>query len=353
MLPVLTTLGFTVDGTTIPVDKHATFVERMKRARDAGARCAVLEMTSLSLANGAAAAWPFVGAVFTNFTRDHLDVHTTAEHYLASKAQLFVHLDPHGFAVLNADDPAFSLLEEVIPKGVRVHRYGRTETADAPIDDISISWSKTTVRLRDGTVLSVPLVGHHFGENAVAAWTAARAMGAAPARAAAQLASAPHLAGRFERVWEGPHVVVDFAHSPDAMKRTVATARHLAHGAAVTVVFGAAGGTDPGHRPALARAAGRADRVVVTTDNPRDEDPAVIASQLRAALDGKNVSVVLDRRKAIELALSEAKQDDLVVLAGKGHETTQIIGREKRPWNDRDAVLEILAGQGDRMRILT
>jgi UDP-N-acetylmuramoyl-L-alanyl-D-glutamate--2,6-diaminopimelate ligase len=349
MLPVLTTLGFTVDGVTVPLAEHAVFVERMKRAYDAGARAAVLEMTSLSLANGAAAAWPFLGAVFTNFTRDHLDIHATAEHYLASKAQLFVHLEAGAFAVLNADDPASSLLEEVIPKGVRVHRYGHGEGADARIVDVSVSWEGTTVRLGDGTVLSIPLVGRHFGVNAVAAWIAAQSMGTEPSRAAARLASAPPLSGRFERVWPGPHVVVDYAHSPDAMGKTVATARHLARGGGVTVVFGAAGGTDPGHRPAFARAAGSADRVVITTDNPRDEDPTVIASHLRAALEGREVEVVLDRREAIEAALREAKEDDVVVLAGKGHETVQIIGRERRPWCDREAALDVL-GRARRPR---
>jgi UDP-N-acetylmuramoyl-L-alanyl-D-glutamate--2,6-diaminopimelate ligase len=345
--PALTTLGFSYAGATVPIEQHVAFVGQMKRARDAGATRAVLEMTSLALANGAAAAWPFVGAVFTNFTRDHLDLHATAEHYLASKAQLFAHLAPGGFAVLNADSPVTPLLAEVIRRGVEVQTYGQAPGADIGIADIAVAWTGTTVRLRSGPeqrVLSIPLVGRHFGLNAVAAWTAARALGASPERAAEQLATAPYLPGRFERVWERPHVVVDYAHSPDAMIQTVATARHLARGARVIVVFGAAGGTDPGHRPAFARAAAEADRLVITTDNPREEDPAAIAAQLRAALPGENVTMEADRSRAIAIALREAGADDVVVIAGKGHETVQIVGSTKRPWSDREAVVELMGG---------
>ncbi len=342
--PVLTTLGLLLDGETTAVKKHRDLLDGLERAFRRGERRAVLEMTSLALARGAASAWPITGAIFTGLSHDHLDVHVTPEHYLASKAQLFVHLRKGGFAILNADDPVSALLEEVIPEGVRILRYGRDRRADAAIREIDISWTGTTVHLADGTELTTPLIGEHFAANAVAAWLAAVALGVAPRQAARGLAGmeAGFIPGRFERVARSPNVVIDFAHSPEAMVKTVQTARALAPNGRITVVFGSAGGTDPGHRPALARAASMADRVLVTTDNPRDEDPATIAAELLGATDHPNATIVLDRRAAIAVAIAGARADDVVILAGKGHETEQVIGTQRQPFAERAIVRELL-----------
>ncbi|HVH43941.1 MAG TPA: UDP-N-acetylmuramyl-tripeptide synthetase [Labilithrix sp.] len=346
--PALTTIGLAIGGATRSIGDHRQFVEALKTAYDGGERRAVLEMTSLSLARGGAKAWPFHGAIFTSFSHDHLDLHASASEYLAAKAQLFMHVQAGGFAVLPVDDPAAALVEEVISGEVSIYRYGeegRRSPQDAMIRDVEVSWSGTRVRMEDGTELAVPLVGRHFARNAVAALVAARAMGVDSERAARGIARAATMPGRFERVADAPNVVVDYAHSPDAMVKTMATARQLARGARVVVVFGAAGGTDRSHRPALARAAGAADRVIVTTDNARDEDGAAIASELRNAIaDHAHVEVLLDRRSAIAAAITDARPNDVVIVAGKGHETEQVERDEARPFSDAAVVRELVAG---------
>lgn len=341
--PTLTTLGFFARGKRFGVKDHAAFVTAMKREYDAGARRCVLEMTSLTLANGGALAWPFAGAVFTNLSHDHLDQHKSAEHYLASKAQLFLHLKEGAFAVLNADDPASALIEEVLPAGITVRRYGTSDLATDRIESVATSWQGTRVTMEQGAVIDVPLIGAHFGQNAVAAWIAAQLCGVDADSAARGIANAKDIPGRFEVVRTAPHVVVDFAHSPDALTKTLATARELANGTRIFVVFGAAGGTDPSHRPAFGNAAALADRIILTNDNPRHEDPAAIIAQLREGLRTREVAVEHDRGKAIALALSEASPNDVVVIAGKGHERGQLIGTEMRPWSDRAFVIEWMA----------
>lgn len=316
----------------------------MRTAFSRGTRHAVLEMTSLALGNGAATAWPFTGGVFTNLTRDHLDIHKTPEHYLASKAQLFVHLQPQGFAVLNGDDPASKLLAEIIRPSVRIERYGFGRHCEAQLQDVGVSWSGTAVRMKDGQQLHVPLIGKHFGENAVAAWLAAQNMGVTAEAAAQRLAEAEVPRGRFERVWQGPHVVSDYAHSPDAMQKTLQTARELAGNARVYVVFGASAGTDPKHRPLLAKAASAADHVIITNDNPRDEDPSTIAKQLASGMSGRHFEVVLDRRAAIARALEQANRDDIVILAGRGHEEIQTVGDATYYGSDAAIARALLGG---------
>lgn len=344
--PALTTLGLAAGGTTRPIEQHRQLVDALKVCHDAGERRVVLEMTSLALARGGATAWPFHGAVFTSFSHDHLDLHANPSEYLAAKAQLFMHLPVGGFAVLPGDDPAAVMLEEVIADDVVVHRYGQHErrgAGDTLIRDFEVSWTGTRVRMEDGTELMVPLIGAHFARNAVAAWLAARAMGVDAQEAARRIARAAPVPGRFERVATAPHVVVDYAHTPDAMLKTMTTARQLARGARVVVVFGAAGGTDASHRPALARAAAAADHVIITTDNAREEDGAAIMEELRRAIAGhEHVEVEPNRRSAIAAALGSARADDVVLIAGKGHETEQVVGDERRIFSDADVARELL-----------
>jgi UDP-N-acetylmuramoyl-L-alanyl-D-glutamate--2,6-diaminopimelate ligase len=343
-----TTLGSYLDGEPLDVPKtYAGFIETMRRCHARGGRFAAVELTSEALARGFAHAWPCEVGVFTNLTRDHLDAHGSAEHYLASKAQLFMHLPSGGTAVLNGCDPASELLAEVIPAGVRVLRYGVSSRgkSERPLDleatRVELSWEGTRVELAESTTLPdaprsfrIQAIGDVYAENALAALSAALSLGVSGNDAADALAAARFPAGRFQVVARAPFVVVDFAHTPDALERTLRAAKTLCAGA-LTVVFGAGGNRDREKRAPMGAAARIADRVVLTSDNPRGEDPAVIAESLRAGLgDHGDVRIELDRARAIELALAHALQSDVVVIAGKGHETDQTIGTEVRAFSD-------------------
>jgi UDP-N-acetylmuramoyl-L-alanyl-D-glutamate--2,6-diaminopimelate ligase len=320
-------------------------VTTLRRAEALGGRFAAVEYTCEALASGYAKIWPADVAVFTNLTHDHLDAHGSPEHYLASKAQLFMHLREGGTAVLNGCDPVSALLAEVIQ--ARVVRYGVASRGDpvAPLDvaatKVELAWRGTTIDV-DGVPevprLTVRSVGEVFAENALAALAAAIAAGVEPRLAADAIAAATPPAGRFEVVAEHPWVVVDYAHSPDALARTLRAARRLCTGA-LHVVFGAGGNRDPGKRGPMGEAASIADRVTLTTDNPRDEDPAQLAAEVRAGIaPSVDVHVELDRATAIARAIERAAEDDVIVVAGKGHEKTQTIGSEVRAFDDVAAV---------------
>ena len=347
----VTTVGAFLDDEPSNVDEtYGGFVAAMEAGRSAGGSLAAIEVTSEVLALGFVHAWPIEVAVFTNLSHDHLDAHRSAEHYLASKAQLFVHLPPNGTAVLNAFDPASALLREVVPQGARVITYGVPSRSDgvtaASVDvraaSVRVSWEGTAVELVPNAALALPpsillrAIGEIFAENALAALGGAIAVGANATSAAAAIAGAPPPEGRFEVVARAPHVVVDYAHSPDALARTLWTARALTRGR-LTVVFGAGGNRDTTKRAAMGEAARGADRVILTSDNPRDEDPRVIAAAIREGLAGHPaVDVVIDRAEAITLAIRDAAVEDVIVVAGKGHESTQTVAGTTKSMSDRD-----------------
>ena len=354
-----TTLGSFLDDTPfVAARDFGGFLATMRAALDRGGRFAAIEVTSEALARGFARAWPCRAGVFTNLTHDHLDAHGLPEHYLASKAQLFVSLPPGGVAVLNAADPASELLEEVIPEGVRVLRYAVPSRGEARREpelratEVEPSWDGTRVVLdargelaRAPRELRIRAIGDVYAENALGALAAALAVGVPPQDAADALASAPVPRGRFEPIAgpeEGPHVVVDYAHTPDALARTVAIARALCKGTLV-VVFGAGGDRDRDKRAPMGAAASRADRIVLTSDNPRSEDPARIADQIREGIEPRvDVKVELDRRSAIRTAILSAGPDDVVLLAGKGHETDQTAGGRTLPFDDAAEARKVL-----------
>lgn len=365
-----TTLGSFLDDAPFEATKDfAGFLATMRAAVDAGGRFASIEMTSEALARGFARAWPCRVGVFTNLTHDHLDAHGSPEHYLASKAQLFVTLPPGGVAVLNGADPASELLAEVIPPGVEVVRYAvpsRGEVAGEPellAREVEPSWEGTRVVLDGrGALASAPAelriraIGDVYAENAIAALSAAIVSGVPAQEAADALAQAPVPRGRFEPVAveggaaAGPRVVVDYAHTPDALARTLAVARRLCNGSLV-VVFGAGGDRDKDKRGPMGEAASIADRVVLTSDNPRGEDPARIADAIRAGIAARvDVRVQLDRRAAIREAVTGAAEGDVVLLAGKGHEVDQTIAGVTRPFDDAAEARAALASMGPRRR---
>lgn len=349
----VTTLGCFLDQSPLEVAPHYDgFLQTMRRALDAGGRYAAIELTSEALAVGFARAWPCRIGVFTNLSHEHAKTHSTAEHYLASKAQLFMALPPGGTAVLNARDASAQLLSEVIPGGVEILYYGVPSRGELWVEpdlvahSISLSPRGTRFELRGSQrfphlprAWSIRGIGEVFVENALAALAAALAAGVPPSAAAAVLASTVPPEGRFEIVSVHPYVVIDYAHTPDALSRTLETARRLCAGT-LTLVFGSGGNGDKSERHLLGLAARAADRIVVTSDNPRYEDPDAIVAEVTAAIGGHSgVVCEVDRQRAIQLALSDAGPDDWVLIAGKGHERHQESAGVKSPFSDRDVAL--------------
>ncbi len=358
-----TTLGSFLDDTPVDVPKTwGGFLTTMRACLDGGGHFAALEMTSEALARGFAKSWPVQVAVFTNLTHDHLDAHGSPEHYLASKAQLFVHLEPGTSAILNGCDPASELLTQIIPPGVRVLRYGVPSRATPvlPLDvratSVDVTWNGTTVSLEDVVGLGLPsrftiqALGDVYAENALAAVLASVQAGVAPYDAVEAVGTCAAPPGRFEVIHRCPYVVVDYAHSPDALTRTLLAARRLCTGK-LTVVFGAGGDRDRHKRGPMGKAATIADRVVLTSDNPRSEDPKRIIQAIRQGIGKRTgVEVVIDRATAIELAVRGAGPEDVVVVAGKGHEVVQIVGHEERPFSDVAVVRASLGAPTPHLR---
>jgi UDP-N-acetylmuramoyl-L-alanyl-D-glutamate--2,6-diaminopimelate ligase len=356
-----TTIGYTLDDEVLPVARtEGGFLTALERAAGAGARHAAVEVTSEALARGAAKRWRFDVGVFTNLTHDHLASHGSFEHYLASKAQLFVHLGPGCTAVFNACDEPALLLDratppDVVRKWYAVKSRGAVlHAADLEASAVRVNEEGTHVELAPseladglGGVLSTKLIGQVFAENALAAALGALAVGASGEDVARGIGNCPGVPGRFEIVTRVPLTVVDYAHTPDALGRTCETARELATARAgrVLVVFGAGGGRDAAKREPMGREVGsRADYAIITNDNPRSEDPKEIARAVSAGCrrGGRaHVEVVLDRKEAIERALERAKPSDVVVVAGKGHESGQIIGSETLAFSDKDVLREL------------
>jgi UDP-N-acetylmuramoyl-L-alanyl-D-glutamate--2,6-diaminopimelate ligase len=358
----VTTVGFYWNGELQSEPLSAVAMDRWRgRCFDAGGKYCVFELSSEALARGFLERYPVELGVFTNLSHDHLDAHQSPEHYLASKAQLFINLPATGSAVLNAADPNSALLREVLPDGVRVLEYGVpsrggvADTAALRAERVVVSRMGTRLTLAphrilgEVTELEVPAIGEIFAENALAALGGALAMGISPEQAARALASAPVPPGRFEIVSHSPFVVLDYAHTPDALERTLATARVLAREqrGRVLVVFGAGGERDRAKRLGMGHAARDADWVCLTNDNPRSEEPSAIVQAIAAGLVGHPaLHVTLDRRAAIELALCQCAEGDVLVIAGKGHEIEQHVAGRVEKLSDRDVVADLLAGRG-------
>jgi UDP-N-acetylmuramoyl-L-alanyl-D-glutamate--2,6-diaminopimelate ligase len=348
----VTTLGCFLEEEALEVAPHYDgFLETMQRCRDAGGRYAALELTSEALALGFAKAWPCRVGVFTNLSLDHSDAHGSPEHYLASKAQLFLGLPSDGCAVLNACDENAQLLNEVIPAGTERLHYGVASrgAAWAPLDlsadSIEPSLEGTRALLAPSRrfaglprQLELRAIGEVFVENALAALAAALWLGAPADAACRALASLPPPPGRFQVVRREPVVVVDYAHTPDALQRTLETARALCRGR-LSLVLGAGGDRDPLKRPLLGAAAAAADRVLLTSDNPRSEQPEAIMDAIGYGIPaGPEVLREVDRKRAIELALTGAAAGDWVLIAGKGHEQTQEAHGERVRFSDQEIV---------------
>ncbi|MCH8267578.1 MAG: UDP-N-acetylmuramoyl-L-alanyl-D-glutamate--2,6-diaminopimelate ligase [Acidobacteria bacterium] len=325
----------------------------LREIADEGGRSTVMEVSSHALALERVTGCAFHAAVFTNFSRDHLDFHGDQESYFAAKEKLFL-ASPEGeapvFAVLNADDARCSTLRS--KTGSRVITYAVEATADVTVR----KWAGSRERLEftaatpAGPVeVSSPLIGRHNVYNLLAAIAAAITFEVSP-EAMAQGILPVRVPGRMEAVDQGQpfRVFVDYAHTEDALRNMLSSARELTTQGRVILVFGCGGGRDRDKRPLMGMAAGACDWVVLTSDNPRSEDPIRILNDVIVGLQKvkTNYTVEPDRAQAIELALREARAGDTVLLAGKGHETCQIIQDQRLPFDDREVARRVLLGLG-------
>jgi UDP-N-acetylmuramoyl-L-alanyl-D-glutamate--2,6-diaminopimelate ligase len=293
---------------------ESTHLQRLFREMlAAGNDSCVMEATSMASAKGRLDGTRFAVLVFTNLTQDHLDFHGTMDEYFESKRRLF---EQAGRAVLNVGD-----------------EYGRKLARERPD---AITFDSTT-----GTVDGLRLPGRFNIENGLAAAAAARALGIGEDAIGRGVAAVEVVPGRFEPVDEGQQftVLVDYAHTPDALATVLRAARELTR-ARVLCVFGAGGDRDRAKRPLMGRVVSKlADVALVTSDNPRSEDPAAIAAEV---VDGLDLDVELDRRAAIEQTLELAREGDVVVIAGKGHEQGQELAGRRLPFDDREVAREAL-----------
>lgn len=309
----------------------------LKEMREQGAEAVAMEVSSHGLAQGRLNGVAFDCALFTNFSHDHLDYHGTMQAYGDAKAKLF---ETEGLevAVLNLDDPmGVRLTQAARARGLRVIGYGFAGAAPAVVDEYLPASLLAAEHTRQ--------IGRFNVANALGVLGCLLAFGLGSKEALALIADLPPVPGRMERIADAPLVVVDYAHTPDALEKVLTALRPLAgeRGGKLVVVFGAGGDRDPSKRPLMGEVAKRlADRVLVTSDNPRSEDPLAIIRQIGIA-DSE-----ADRGRAIQKAIVDSAPSDVVLIAGKGHESTQEIAGKRLPFSDAAVARAAVAMRGKR-----
>lgn len=348
------TLGCDIGGQTLPVAHTTPFGEDLaplfRKALLNRCTHAVMEVSSHALAQERVASIDFDAAVFTNLTQDHLDYHGSMEDYLNAKLRLFERIDGKGrFTVVNAEDEA----SREFAKVSRVPCFSFGGEGDVRATNVRREDNRMFFRAetRWGHVqVETGLIGRHNLSNVLAAMTTCTALGIPLDGVAAALASARAIPGRFEHIDEGQdfQVVVDYAHTDDGLRNVLVAARELCKGT-VILVFGCGGDRDRGKRGKMAMVASDlADYAILTSDNPRTEDPRLILDDIEegmrisGCLRGQDYEVIQDRREAIRHAIGSAESGDLVLVAGKGHEDYQIIGTVRHHFDDREVVRELL-----------
>lgn len=374
---VLGTVGHTYDVSDVSTNgQHASKIEipallttpdafqlysMLKQIADAGIEHVVMETSSQGLAQHRLAGLTFETAVFTNLTQDHLDYHGTMENYLTAKLMLFEQLSPEGVAILNADSPATDRIVEHIPHG-NIVRYGLEKDADLTAQDVEISLKQlaftavlkaehvfnTSASVHREIKAKISLLGAYNIYNALAAIGVGLRYDCSAEAICRGLATTV-VPGRFERVIPSGEqekdfaVIVDYAHTPDGLENVLAAARGITNGRLISV-FGCGGDRDRGKRPKMGAISTQiADMSVITSDNPRTENPDEIISEIVSNLPHDAAFLCIpERREAIRHAIMEAHPGDVVVIAGKGHEDYQEIHGKRFPFDDRQVASEIL-----------
>jgi UDP-N-acetylmuramoyl-L-alanyl-D-glutamate--2,6-diaminopimelate ligase len=313
-----------------------------------------MEVSSHALAQRRVEGLEFQMAVFTNLTQDHLDYHGTMKEYFRAKKILFDGLGPSAHAVTNTDDPNGRAIVDgcaagVISYAIVADADVRARNLDMTIDGVRVLIEERGMR----TAIRSQLTGRFNVSNILAAYAVGRGLGIPPETIARGIGLVKSVQGRFEQIVapEGWTAVIDYAHTPDALENCLTTIHDIAgaerQGRVITI-FGCGGNRDPGKRPLMGAIASRlSDVVVLTSDNPRDEDPEQIVDQIAGGLvAGPEVRKEPDRRKAILLGLSMARRGDVVLIAGKGHETYQIVRGTRTHFSDREEVQDYINRHG-------
>lgn len=343
-------LGKKVWETSLTTPDALTLQSRLREFVDAGARVAAFEVSSIAIDQNRTASVPFDAALFTNFTRDHLDYHGSMENYFAAKEKLFTELladssKPKPFGVLNIDDPEVIKIK----KSRAAYVWFGHGKGDYAFKILSQDLSGSRFEIK-GQAFQLATPGLHNVYNAVGAIAVAHEAGVAWSDIQDALSDFSGAPGRLERVSNsrGLHVFVDYAHTDDALRSVLLSLRKLMRDAKAKgqlwTIFGCGGDRDKGKRPLMAKAAvENSDHVVLTSDNPRTEDPNQILQDCLLGIPKPPKHVEVDRKKAIAFALQTAKEGDVILVAGKGHENYQIIGQTKYPFSDVEVVKELLS----------
>ncbi|MCQ2054486.1 MAG: UDP-N-acetylmuramoyl-L-alanyl-D-glutamate--2,6-diaminopimelate ligase [Fibrobacter sp.] len=317
------------------------------KAVNAGCTDLVMETSSHSLHQGRVAGISFKSGLFSNLTQDHLDYHKTMDAYFEAKKLLFTkYLASDGVAIINIDDVhGEKLFNDLTVKSVAVSRLGKAKAFVKPEGEVKNTEDGLEFKLPmiASEKFETPLCGDFNVDNVLLVLAWANAIGVSELAMRAALASV-RVPGRFEKVWNknGKHVIVDYAHTPDALERVLNTARSLCRGA-LSVVFGCGGDRDRTKRPIMGHIAEMlADKAWLTSDNPRTENPSDIISDVRAGMTTKKFEVVEDRAEAIARACAALQDGDWLVIAGKGHEDYQIVGKTKHHFDDREEAVKAM-----------
>lgn len=342
-----------IDGEAVPADHTTpdpvTLNYLLGRMADAGCQYAFMEVSSHSIAQKRIGGLVFAGGIFTNLTRDHLDYHKTFENYRDAKKAFFDGLPKTAFAITNSDDKNGMIM--VQNTAATVKTYSTRSMADFRARILEMSFEGMLLEI-DGREISVPFVGKFNVSNLLAVYGAARMLGREAMEILTTLSTLHSVAGRFEtlRSPSGYTAIVDYAHTPDALVNVLSAIHEVLKESRsleskVITVCGAGGNRDKGKRPLMAaEAANRSDRVVITSDNPRFEDPQAIINDMTAGLTAaqrRKVVTIADRREAIKAACMMADKGDVILIAGKGHEDYQEISGVKHHFDDREEVRKV------------
>ena len=334
----------------VTTPESADLMQMLRKMGDCGVTDVIMEVSSHSLVQGRVADCPFKVAVFTNITRDHLDYHGCFEEYFKAKAKLFLEYKP-SYSVINADDPMGKKLIKSIKNCIK---YGLKKDYDIWAKDINIhpNGIEADIITPKGTIkVYSSLIGDFNLYNILAAVGVCYCLGIEPHIIKQGIENVGLIPGRMEVIKnkDSPFIIVDYAHSPDALLRVLRSIGSIFKKRPITV-FGCGGDRDKGKRKEMGKiAAEHSNFVIITSDNPRSEDPFAIMSQIEEGIKQaeKKTGYMLeaDRRKAIKEAINMAKKDDVILVAGKGHENYQIIGNKKIPFDDRKVIRELLDDQ--------
>lgn len=335
--------------------KHTTpqspeLQQTLRKMSDSNIDSVVMEVSSHALEQYRVGDCEFNGAVFTNLTQDHLDYHITMDNYFKAKSKLFKMLEDstkqNKYAVINIDDPSGSKLIEIIPENVKVLTYGINNKADITAKNIEFSTSGSTFNCltpEGEYTINLQLTGMFSIYNALAALTTGLAENIDINTCIEALESTKGVIGRFETITKEPLAIVDYAHTPDGLENVLKTAKEIVpENGKLICVFGCGGDRDATKRPKMGKIAeDLADFIIVTSDNPRSEDPQQIITDILTgikSLNSEKILVEIDRKSAIQLAMKNATKNDIIVVAGKGHEDYQILKDKTIHFDDREEV---------------